>query len=364
MVLQTILFIVAILMGVFMAIAIGANDVANAMGATLGCKALSLRKILVIAAIFEFLGSTLLGGIVAQRISSGFINISEAASADPTWKKIEFMLAMISVLAGSSGWLMIATLASLPVSTTHSVVGAVVGVGIVMSGFASVNWKSLGQVALSWVASPLIGGIVAFLLWLVLSKAVIHAPNANKRMLIVTPFLFGFTIAVMCLFLVYQGLKVLHLNIPIYIAAPISIVIGAIATLIVWFVVLRFIKRQIVTESLEVAKSKSHELLSHEFLENKETNTPEIGTTIAETSDNHIVVTLSAIPSDTPTLEVATPEHQASSPMIFTDDASNESSEKEEVPLSVNDVEKFDPEVTEKQSFNFLVVRYIVFVLM
>ncbi|MBV1901478.1 MAG: inorganic phosphate transporter, partial [Kordiimonadaceae bacterium] len=149
------LVIAAAVIGAYMAMNIGANDVANNIGPAVGSKALTMTGALVIAAVFEASGALIAGGDVVSTIRKGIID--PAGMADQT----VFIWAMMSALLAAALWLNLATWFGAPVSTTHSIVGGVVGAGIAAAGSASVAWGKLGMIAASWVISPALGGLIA-----------------------------------------------------------------------------------------------------------------------------------------------------------------------------------------------------------
>ena len=160
-------FIIAIAagLGAYMALNIGANDVANNVGPAVGAGALSMGGALLIAAVFESAGAILAGGDVVGTISKGIID--PAAVGEPR----VFIWAMMAALIASAVWVNLATWIGAPVSTTHSVVGGVMGAGIAAAGFAAVNWPTMGKIAASWVISPMLGGLIAALfLWFIKSR--------------------------------------------------------------------------------------------------------------------------------------------------------------------------------------------------
>jgi len=147
---------VAALIGAYMAMNIGANDVANNVGPAVGSKALTLTTAIVIAAVFEAGGALIAGGEVVKTIKKGIIDISAfGGSADP------FIWAMMAALLAAALWLNFATAIKAPVSTTHSIVGGVMGAGIAAAGFSIVSWGTMAKIAASWVISPVLGGIIA-----------------------------------------------------------------------------------------------------------------------------------------------------------------------------------------------------------
>jgi PiT family inorganic phosphate transporter len=162
---QNVIIIAAAAIGAYMALNIGANDVANNVGPAVGANALTMVGALIIAAIFESAGALLAGGDVVGTISKGIIDPSFVS--DP---KI-FIWAMFAALLSAALWVNLATWIGAPVSTTHSVVGGVMGAGIAAAGMAAVNWPKMSQIAASWVISPVLGGLIAALfLWFIKSQ--------------------------------------------------------------------------------------------------------------------------------------------------------------------------------------------------
>src|SRR5690554_1875263 len=149
------LLVIAAMIGGYMAMNIGANDVANNVGPAVGSKALTLGGALVIAAIFEAAGAIIAGGEVVGTIRNGIIDPAQITDPDT------FVWVMMAALLAAAIWLNIATVLGAPVSTTHSIVGAVLGAGVASSGFGIANWSTVSQIAASWVISPLMGGLVA-----------------------------------------------------------------------------------------------------------------------------------------------------------------------------------------------------------
>lgn len=159
---------VAALIGAYMAMNIGANDVANNVGPAVGSKALTLTTAIIIAAIFEAAGALIAGGEVVKTIKNGIIDISAfGGNPDP------FIWAMMAALLAAALWLNFATMMKAPVSTTHSIVGAVMGAGIAAAGFDVVNWGTMGGIIASWVISPVLGGIIAAAFLFAIKKSIV-----------------------------------------------------------------------------------------------------------------------------------------------------------------------------------------------
>jgi PiT family inorganic phosphate transporter len=218
-----IFILLALAIGLFMAWNIGANDVANAMGTSVGSGALTLRQAVVVAAVFEFGGAVLVGGHVTSTIKGGILS-PELFSDTPEI----FMFGMAAALLGAAIWLLVATMFGLPVSTTHSIVGAVVGFGIITVGWGNVNWGTMASIVLSWVVSPLCGGLLAFLTFTFISRKIILADSPYDATVRWAPYLVavvGFTLS---LSILYKGLKNLNLDLPFTVAGPACLAIGGV----------------------------------------------------------------------------------------------------------------------------------------
>ena len=180
----SIILATAIALGLFMAFNIGGNDVANSFGTSVGAKTLSMKQALLVAAIFEVSGAILAGGEVTDTVRSGIVDLG-AVQLDP----IDFVFIMMSSLFGAALWLLIATKFGLPVSTTHSIVGAIVGASLTLGfitdqgSLAMVQWDGIRDIAVSWVLSPVLGGIVAFLLFNAIQRHILlYNEKAERRL--------------------------------------------------------------------------------------------------------------------------------------------------------------------------------------
>jgi PiT family inorganic phosphate transporter len=233
--LDTFLLSFAVIACIYMACNIGANDVANAMGTSVGSKALTFKQAIMIAAVAEFIGAFFVGGHVSDTIRKGML--------DPTvFEAVPYHLVygMISALIAAALWLHIASYLGWPVSTTHSIVGGVVGFGVIAGGMDVINWGKVGQVVLSWVVSPVMGGIVAFLVFKFISKNVFskRTPLAYAKNLL--PYMVFFVFVILTNAMVYKGLKNLHLDLSFTQALVISLMVGSLA-----FVVTKFLATKI-----------------------------------------------------------------------------------------------------------------------
>ncbi len=186
---------------------IGANDVANAMGTSVGSRALTLKRAVIIAAFLEFSGAFFVGSHVSETIQSGIVD-PHIFQAEP----MIFALGMIGALFATGLWLQIASFNGLPVSTTHAIVGAVLGFGAVVGGLHAVYWMEIVQIALSWVISPVLSGILSYILFTMLQKQIFYSFNPLKRTKRLAPYLVFFCFLVITLSVLFDGLKNLNLD--------------------------------------------------------------------------------------------------------------------------------------------------------
>ncbi|MDG1843587.1 MAG: inorganic phosphate transporter [Nitrospinaceae bacterium] len=221
--LNTLLMVLAVSACIYMACNIGANDVANAMGTSVGSSSLTFKQAIYIAAIAEFAGAFFVGGHVSDTIRKGML--------DPTIfseTPIILVYGMIAALLSAALWLNIASYLAWPVSTTHSIVGAVVGFGIMAGGMDAINWIKVWSVVMSWVVSPLIGGLVAFLLFRFLTNQVFRRRNPLLYAKRILPYMVFLVCVILANAMFYKGLKNLHLNFSFPEAILYSFIVGAI----------------------------------------------------------------------------------------------------------------------------------------
>lgn len=194
------LLVVAALFGAYMAMNIGANDVANNMGPAVGAKALSLGAAIGVAAVFELLGAVVAGGEVVSTIKSGIIDPSLIGSSE------QFVWLMMSALLAGALWLNLATVLRAPVSTTHSIVGAVLGAGVVAGGASVVNWSKMGVIVSSWVVSPLLGGLIAAFLLYAIKRTITYQTQMTRSASKVVPLLAAFMAWAFATYMLIKGL--------------------------------------------------------------------------------------------------------------------------------------------------------------
>ncbi len=222
-----IFIILACIFGFFMAWGVGANDVANAMGTSVGSKAITIKQAFIIAAVFEFAGAYLAGGEVTKTIRKGMIDAQILASTPEL-----VVYGMMASLLAAGIWLLVASRAGWPVSTTHSIVGAIVGFAAVGIGMDAVKWGKVGTIVMSWVVSPALSGVIAYWLFVSVQKLILDTkePLENaKRYVPFYIFMVGFIIALVTMF---KGLKHVGLDLSTEWKYGIAAVAGVIAMLV------------------------------------------------------------------------------------------------------------------------------------
>ncbi len=226
---EVLYIVLAALFGIFMAWGIGANDVANAMATSVGSKALTIKQAILVAAVFEFLGAVLAGGEVTSTIRKGIVD------ADLLGGSPELLIyGMLASLLAAGTWLLVASRNGWPVSTTHSIVGAIVGFAAVGIGIDAVQWGQVGTIVISWVVSPATAGIIAFFIYMSVHRLILtqEDPLAKaKRYVPIYIFLAAFTITLVT---ILKGLTHVGLDISItnsyILAVAIAVGIALIGT--------------------------------------------------------------------------------------------------------------------------------------
>ncbi len=206
----TIVLILGIIAAFYMAWNIGANDVANAMGTSVGSGALTLAGAVVIAGIFEFAGATLVGSHVTETIRKGILEVSLFQPGSPLLGDdgpTILMLGMVAALLAAGVWLQIATSFGLPVSTTHSIVGAVIGFALVAVGKSAIAWDTVGTIAVSWVISPLLGGLIAASMFVFVTRYVLRSDRPIEATMRIGPHLIALVSFILVLSFIYKALK-------------------------------------------------------------------------------------------------------------------------------------------------------------
>jgi inorganic phosphate transporter, PiT family len=238
---QLTLLIFATVVGGYMAMNIGANDVANNMGPAVGSKTLTLVGAIIIAAIFESSGALIAGGDVVNTIKKGIIEPDLIANTQT------FIWIMLAALLGGALWVHLATALGAPISTTHSIVGGVMGAGIAASGWAIVNWTTMAKIAASWVISPVLGGIIAALFLYIIQARIFHQEDTLESAKKVVPFLIAIMAIAFVTYLSLKGIKKL-----VKVDLKTALTIGLIFGILTYFMV----KSLIIKASQQLSNEK------------------------------------------------------------------------------------------------------------
>ena len=228
----TVLLALAVIFGLYMTWGIGANDVANAMGTSVGSGAVTVKQAIIIAAIFEFAGAFIGGGNVTSTIRKGIVDSSSIAGQPEI-----LVFGMLAALLAAAVWLMIASSRGWPVSTTHSIVGALVGFAVAGLGVDAVYWGKIVWIVASWVISPALGGFLAYMLMMSIRKLILNTDEpfeSARRWGPAYVFLVGFIISLVTLF---KGLKHLNLELSIPMSFVSALVFGLIVAAVGWILI-------------------------------------------------------------------------------------------------------------------------------
>jgi PiT family inorganic phosphate transporter len=222
-----VLLILACCFGFFMAWGIGANDVANAMGTSVGARALTMKQAVLVACVFEFAGAYLAGGEVTSTIRKGIIDSGVVASNPDL-----LVFGMMSALLSAGTWLLIASYFGWPVSTTHSIVGAIVGFAAIGIGFDVVEWPKVGSIAASWVVSPLLAGTIAFILFQSVRKLILESSDPFKNAKKYVPLYMFLAAFVISMVTFVKGLKHVGLSFSTQESLALSFIFAIVISLI------------------------------------------------------------------------------------------------------------------------------------
>ncbi|MBS9782761.1 MAG: inorganic phosphate transporter [Arcobacter sp.] len=224
--------IIGAIFGAYMAMNIGANDVANNVGPAVGSKAMTLMWAIIIAALFEALGAFVAGGDVVKTIKKGIIDPALIVNPDI------FIWAMMAALLSAALWLNFATSIGAPVSTTHSIVGGVMGAGIAAAGFSIVSWGTMAKIASSWVISPILGGIIAASFLYLIKKKIVYKKDMIQSAKTVVPYLITLMFWAFSTYLILKGLKKL-IKLDFLSAAGISLVLSVVVFILLKPVIIK-----------------------------------------------------------------------------------------------------------------------------
>jgi len=232
---------------IYMACNIGANDVANAMGTSVGSGSLTFKQAIYVAAVAEFAGAFFVGGHVSDTIRKGMLDPTIFSDAP-----LHLVYGMIAALIAAALWLNISSYLGWPVSTTHSIVGAVVGFGVMAGGMDAINWSKVWSVVMSWIVSPLMGGLVAFLLFRFLTNQVFRRRNPLLYAKRILPYMIFMVCVILANAILYKGLKNLHIDFSYPEAIFYSFIVGAIGF---------FISKPLAKTIPDVPKKEIHKQL-------------------------------------------------------------------------------------------------------
>ena len=230
---DVVMLVSAAVIGGYMALNIGANDVANNMGPAVGGKVLTVAAAVIIAAVCESAGALLAGGDVVKTVAKGIINPGDGVDIG------DFRNLMLSALLAAALWINLATFMNAPVSTTHSIVGGVMGAGIAGAGFGLVNWTTMSKIAASWVISPVFGGLVAAGLLFLIKVKILNTKDRNQAARRWVPVLIGLMSSAFMAYMAMKGLKKIWKP-----SVEVIVLYAILSFFITWFISIPFIKKQ------------------------------------------------------------------------------------------------------------------------
>ncbi|CAH1248733.1 SLC20A1 [Branchiostoma lanceolatum] len=233
--------IIGFIIAFILAFAVGANDVANSVGTSVGAKVLTLRQACILASVFELLGAILIGAKVSDTIRKGIVDVNVYNGTEEL-----LMFGNVAALSGSGIWLLVATFFRVPVSTTHSIVGATIGFTLVAAGANGVNWSKVGLIIGSWVISPLMSGLITSVFFKFVEFFILKKENAAERGLKFLPGFYAFTFIINLFSIFFSKTPLLGFDkIPLYGVFILSFGGGLIMGLLVWLLVVPWMRRKI-----------------------------------------------------------------------------------------------------------------------
>lgn len=235
---ELFLLIAALVCGFYMAWNIGASDVANAIGTAVGSKSLTLRQAVVLAAIMEFCGALIAGDNVSETIMKGIVN-TELFENNPRM----LVLGMLGSLLAAGSWLQLASYKGWPVSTTHSIIGAVAGFGMVYGGISAIHWSNVSLIFVSWIISPLMGATLAYLGFTFLTHTILYKSHPMEAAKKFTPKIVFVVVNFWFLFLLLEGLHNLDIKLNLWVGIAISLFLSAICAFVSQSIVNRYASR-------------------------------------------------------------------------------------------------------------------------
>jgi PiT family inorganic phosphate transporter len=229
------ILIIGYVFGFYMALNIGANDVANSMASAVGAKAITIRQAIFVAGILNIIGAACIGSHVTDTIRKGIVSTEDLT--DPHLA----LIGALSALLASAFWVSFATWKSLPVSTTHSIVGAMIGFGIMAGGFSVINWTKLAAVVMSWVISPVFSIVIAFLMFKLIVLTIISKEDSFARALKLSPFFIGMAVFIVVLSFLFKT----PLGKELSIGTPAALAVAAVLAVIFGYAGKRLLTRLI-----------------------------------------------------------------------------------------------------------------------
>jgi len=230
----TVLFIMALAIGFYVAWNIGANDVANSVGTSVGSGALTLRQAVLIAAIFEFAGALLLGSNVSETLESGIVTQELLVRHPP-----DYLIGMFAALLGTGLWLQLASYFGWPVSTTHSIIGAILGFGIIAGDMHAIAWGNILSIAVSWIVSPVLGGVGAYLIFSFIKHQILGQHQPMQAAVKYTPWIAFMIFFIVMLIIFFDGLSGLDFQLSIPWLLLLALAVGGGAAWIAYMLVRR-----------------------------------------------------------------------------------------------------------------------------
>ena len=257
---NSVILIIVILVGFYMAWNIGANDVANAMGTSVGSGALTMKRAVIIAAILEFSGAFLVGSHVTDTVRKGIIDPQLFLGSPEI-----LMFGMLGALLAAAVWLQIATFFGLPVSTTHSIIGAIIGFALVAGGSGAVAWPKVSKIVASWVVSPLMGGIISFFIFNFIKTKMLNVANPIKATRRLSPYLVFAVFFILTLVMVFKGLKQLNLDLEFSEALLLAGVVGSITAIISYFLIRWYLNQRKELDHNSLVRNENSIEMTHKL---------------------------------------------------------------------------------------------------
>jgi len=236
--------VVGFIIGFLLSLGVGANDVANTFGTSVGSKVLTLRNACILASIFETAGAVLLGAKVSDTVRKGILDV-DAYQNDTEL----FMVGNVAALGGSGTWLVVATILKLPVSGTHSIIGAIMGFTLVAKGANGVSWATLGTIIASWFVSPVLSGLVSTGLFFVVKYFILNKDDPLEPGLRFLPIFYAFTLVVNVFSIFFDGPEILGFDrIPVWGTILLSFGTGTIVGIVVRIFIVPWQRKRIIVQ--------------------------------------------------------------------------------------------------------------------